>query len=265
MNSAHSNNDMAIEVSKARPMGSAQLAGLSCTIGRSERLVLLGPDNELLARYMKMMAGMEPCGTGLVGLYGEDSARMGVSRRRELRRQVGYVPQALPLLSVVNGRQNLMLAARYHGVGDDAELEVRASELLQALPDVHQHDNLPAYMSERLHRLLVLARPLMLEPDLLFIENPLHGLDHADRTMVREFLCWIHQRWQTGLVVSTDDVAFSLGFGARIMYCDGETNIMFDSPAQLLRSKLPALKLMLLQQNNIDSIDAPNIADRPSV
>jgi|GEM_PF-3006908 len=259
MNSADSDSEMAIEVSEARPMGFGQLAGLSCSIGPGERLVLLGPDNELLARYMKMMAGMEPCGTGSVRLYGEDSARMGVSRRRELRCQVGYVQQAIPLLSVVNGRQNLILAARYHGVGDEAELEARASELLQLLPDAHQHDNLPAYMSERLHRLFVLARPLMLEPDLLFIENPLHGLDHADRAMVGEFLSWIHHRGKTGLVMSTDDVAFSLGFNGRILYCDGESSAMYDSPAELLRSKLPALETMLLQQKIMRPIDAKKL------
>ena len=238
-----------IEAVNARPMGFSNLTGLDCSIRDDDRVMLLGPDNDMLSRYMKILAGVEPSASGTVLIDGQDTSSMDNAGRRRLRSRIGYVPQAVPLLSVISGRQNMMLAARYHALADEAVLVKRANALLNDLPEASQHDNLPAYMSERLRRLLALARPLMLEPQVLFIENPLHGLDHADRAIIEAYLLSLQRDRRMALVISSDDLGLALRFGGRLLFCDGDRSMMFASARDMERVDLVSLRSMQAQQN----------------
>jgi ABC-type sulfate/molybdate transport systems ATPase subunit len=251
-----------LDARDARPMGYAAMAGIDCQLSANQRLVLLGPDSALLARYMKMLAGVEPCASGRVVVGGVDSAGLNVATRRELRKRVGYVAQDTRLLSVISGRQNLMLAARYHALDNEKALARRAAGLLDGMPDPQQHDNLPAYMAPRLRCLLKLARALMLEPALLLVENPWYGLDHADRQVVADWLLHVQRERGFALVVSTDDLACSCRADSAVLVCDGQHVERFDDAAALAASASATVRDMFARHNLcVPMKDPKNLSD----
>ena len=166
--------------------------------------VLLANDEERLVRYLQMVAGVIPAARGTVTLQG--AAPEGTEYGgRELRRRVGYVTPRAPLLSVLDGVRNVMLPALYHSLATEEQVMPKVQALLEQMGPGYDHHALPAFMPALQQRMLLLARALILEPQLLFIEQPLLGLDNRSRDRLRDYMVTAVAPRATALVVACND------------------------------------------------------------
>lgn len=168
-------------------------------------VVLVGPERGRLELWLRALAGLAPPAAGNLRLLGQAPGEGGAQDGQWLRRQVGYVTPAVPLLSILGGLRNVMLPALYHRLAPEREVERRARTLLGEIAYDADHDALPAYMSELQRRHLLIARALILEPRLLLLEQPLAGLDLAAAEQLREYLvAKVRPRVELLLVVAND-------------------------------------------------------------
>ncbi len=181
----------------------AEDAPLDLSIGAG-LTVLLANDEERLVRYLRMVAGVMPPLRGEVTLLGAAPAAEEYGGR-ELRRRVGYVTPRAPLLSVLDGVRNVMLPALYHQLVTEQAVTPKVQQLLEQMGGEYDHRALPAFMPELQQRLLLLARALILEPALLFIEQPLLGLDNRSRVRLREYILSVAAPSVRALVVASND------------------------------------------------------------
>ena len=238
-----------ISAQQARPKSSdgQTLPCLSCEIQAGKMVFLTGSQYSISLPYLQLLAALQPPESGRLTILGNDSGSISSTQRLQLRQQTGFVLQGGPLLSVISGFENLMLAARYHQRGEESELRQKAEGLLSEFPLKANYQQLPAYMNKLQRRLLAIARPLMLDPLLLFIDSPFDGLDHHDRVIVARYLTNIAHNHQLTLIVCSDDLYFAHSLADQIIFCDSDESLVFDSWQGFQQSKRESIALLFNQ------------------
>jgi ABC-type transporter Mla maintaining outer membrane lipid asymmetry ATPase subunit MlaF len=175
-----------IEARQVIPAG--ETAAFTLCLQRHDALCLIGPDSTRLCAYLRTLAGVEPPQQGELLLFGQCLTTLDKRRWREQRQQLGFVARNAPLLSVLRGLDNVMLPALYHKRLSPSEARARATALLAQTGcsgDIHQ---LPAYLSQQQRLQLAIARATILDPAVLFIEQPFAGLSLAEQEPIYHYL-----------------------------------------------------------------------------
>lgn len=152
-----------------------------------------------------------------------------------LRTQVAFIPFDFALLSAASSLQNVLLAPRYHGLGDPATLADEASELLQRLaPGLDMHC-LPAALRRDEQYKVALARALILKPAVLMLDSPFSFFDHREKARMQDFLLE-QQAGGLAIVQVTHDLPFVFAHAERILFPTRTGVHTFDSKQAIIDS-----------------------------
>jgi ABC-type sulfate/molybdate transport systems ATPase subunit len=134
-------------------------------------------------------AGLLPLAAGQLVWRGRAFADMTSNERIELRRRIGFVfSDGGRLFDHLTVAQNVGLPLTYHrNCGWDAVAE-DVSRLLDVLGISALADARPRQMTRNHRQRAALARALALRPEVLFLDNPLAGLDARESRWLRSFL-----------------------------------------------------------------------------
>jgi ABC-type multidrug transport system ATPase subunit len=238
-----------VEVRGAAPVAEAARFDLAITSGRC---CLLGSDEPLTIEYLRMLAGVVPAHCGEITLLGEvppDEPCGGAA----LRRRVGYVTPRAPLLSVLDGVRNVVLPALYHKVAPEAQVDKLCQELLDEMGEAGDHRLLPAFMPELQRRMLLIARALILQPQLLFIEQPLLGLDSVPRDKLRDYICGPVAQRVRALVIASNDPLLA-GGAEHLVFVSRQGVKAYDGWQALLASGETGVQEFLEQERRVCSV-----------
>jgi len=143
-------------------------------------VILTGESGHGKSTLLRLLAGLEkPWGTPQekVFLFGEDLWDIRKRRLRELRRQAGFVFQNSALISNMTVEQNIAVPLRYHTDLDEDEIREKARFWCDRLLLSGHEGKRPALLSLGMQRRAAVARAMSMEPRLLFMDEPLAGLD----------------------------------------------------------------------------------------
>jgi len=144
---------------------------------------LLGPNGAGKTTLIRILTTLMRQNSGEASVEGLDTR----SRGREIRRIIGVVPQENSLDRYLTARENLELHARLHGVPAD-RYRRRIDELLELMGLAGRRDDFPDSFSGGMQRRLVVARALLHEPRVLFLDEPTTGLDPQSRRAVWDYV-----------------------------------------------------------------------------
>jgi ABC-2 type transport system ATP-binding protein len=153
-----------------------------------------------------------------------------------VQRRSGVVTESLSLYERFSGRYNLSFYARLYGVGDgDASARI---EELSALLDFQSYldDPVETYSTGMKKRLL-LARALLHDPDVLFLDEPTNGLDPQAARMVVDHVDAISREEDVTVFLCTHDLQVAEQLATRIFFLDEGEIVTTGTPAEL-RSEL---------------------------
>ncbi len=179
---------------------------------------IVGPPNSGKTAWLRTLAAVDPPASGELTLAGQDAVRLSREAWRRLRPRVAYVGAGAPLLSVVRGLANVTLAAHYHQTGDNAAIRAKAMVLLKRLGWRGPLDVLPAYLEEHQRLLLALARCLILDPLILFLQEPFRMMDVAGWHPFGSVLIDLARERGLAQVVATHHLPFVRRYSDRILF-----------------------------------------------
>ena len=204
--------------------------GVSFEVGSGEVFGLLGPNGAGKTTTVGMLTTrVRPTG-GEAMIDGVDVAVEPV-RARSL---FAVVPQRSNLDRSISIRRNLTFHAAYHGV-PAAQAEARADELLGQFGLRDRGDVKPDMFSGGQAQRVMIARALMHEPKVLFLDEPTTGLDPAARLFVWDRLRELHGR-QVTLILTTHDMHEAANLASRVGIMDHGKLLALDTPEALMRS-----------------------------
>lgn len=157
--------------------------GLSFALRRGECYGLLGPNGAGKTTALRLCLGLTTPDSGQITLVGKSIPLDA----RPARLKVGVVPQSDNLDPDFTVAENLMVFGRYFGIPD--------TDIANRIPKLLEFSNLTAKGNARIGELsggmkrrLTLARALINDPDLIFMDEPTTGLDPQARHMIWERL-----------------------------------------------------------------------------
>jgi len=173
------------------------VCGLDLEVQPGECFGLLGPNGAGKTTTLRLCLGLIPPDSGEITLLDEAIPALA----RKARKRVGVVPQADNLDPDFTVAENLLVYGRYFGLGG-AAVEARIPELLHFAGLAGRADAGINTLSGGMKRRLTLARALVNDPKLIFMDEPTTGLDPQARHLIWERLRQLIQEGKT-LVLTT--------------------------------------------------------------
>ncbi len=159
------------------------LDDFSLEVERGAIFGLLGPNGAGKTTLIRILTTLMRQSSGDVSIEGLDPRTHG----REIRSLIGVVSQENSLDRYITARENLELHARLHGM-ESNRYRRRINELLELMGLATRQHDMPDTFSGGMQRRLVVARALLHEPRLLFLDEPTTGLDPQSRRAVWEYI-----------------------------------------------------------------------------
>jgi ABC-2 type transport system ATP-binding protein len=204
--------------------------GISFSVAPGEVFGLLGPNGAGKTTTVGMLTTRVRPTAGTATVGGIDVGSHPVQARGRL----AVVPQRSNLDRSISIRRNLTFHAAYHGVSA-ADAEARADQLLEQFGLRERGDVKPDMFSGGQSQRVMIARALMHEPQVLFLDEPTTGLDPAARLFVWDRLRELRDRGVT-LILTTHDMHEAGTLADRVGIMDRGKLLALDTPASLKAS-----------------------------
>ncbi|MBN9463609.1 MAG: ATP-binding cassette domain-containing protein [Burkholderiales bacterium] len=208
--------------------GVEALAGLDFGVRAGECFGLLGPNGAGKSTALKAILGLIEPDAGRIRLLGLDIP----AQARQARARAGVVPQADALDPDFTVAENLLVFGRYFGLARSV-LDARLEPLLEFAGLAHKRDAKIDALSGGMRRRLTLARALVNDPDVLFLDEPTTGLDPQARHLIWERLRQLLARGKT-IVLTTHFMEEAERLCNRVAIIDHGRRIALDAPASLV-------------------------------
>jgi ABC-2 type transport system ATP-binding protein len=171
---------------------------IDLTVEPREIFGLLGPNGAGKTTTIKILTTLIPATEGHAEVAGYDV----LNQPADVRRAIGYVPQLLSAEGALTGWENLLISARLHRVPRE-ERPARIAQALAFMNLTEAGDRLVSTYSGGMVRRLELARALLHEPVVLFLDEPTIGLDPIAREAVWQHVAALRDRLGTTIVMTT--------------------------------------------------------------
>jgi ABC-2 type transport system ATP-binding protein len=192
-------------------------------VGQGEILGFLGPNGAGKSTTVKMLTGQLLPKEGRATLLGLDVAR----QPKQVQAQIGVCFEITNLYESMSGVENLKLFARLFGVRD-----FDADALLQRVGlDGRGKDKVEGYSKGMKQRLMV-ARALVNQPRILFLDEPTEGLDPASAQAIRGVILEEQARGAT-VFLTTHDMHEADMLCQRVAFIDQGKIVALDTPHAL--------------------------------
>ena len=202
--------------------------GVDLDVAPGECFGLLGPNGAGKTTTLRLCLGLTYPDAGTIELLGEPVP----ARAREARSRVGVVPQFDNLDPDFTVAENLLVYGRYFGMSR-ATVAARVPELLEFAGLAGRADARINTLSGGMKRRLTLARALINDPQLLFMDEPTTGLDPQARHLIWERLRRLTQEGKT-LVLTTHFMEEAERLCHRLAIMDRGRLISVGSPRALI-------------------------------
>src|SRR5437016_9866608 len=216
------------------------LEGISFEVPRGEFFGLLGPNGAGKTTTIGILTTRVLPTGGVARIEEIDVARNPVA----VKRRIGVVPQVNNLDRSLTAREILLFHAEYFGV-PKAVRESRALQLLERFELSNRGDEKIIGFSGGMVQRLKIARALMHDPAILFLDEPTTGLDPQSRRAMWDMLSELNAKGQT-ILLTTHYMEEADQLCERAAIIDHGKLLALDSPAQLKRS-VPGGYLIELQ------------------
>lgn len=226
-----------VDLRKSYGSGAARnmvVDGLSFCLRRGECYGLLGPNGAGKTTTLRLCLGLTAPDEGTITLIG----RSIPDEARAARSRVGVVPQADNLDPDFTVVENLLVFGRYFGMRDE-EVRARIPGLLEFANLTSKKDALIGELSGGMKRRLTLARALINDPDLIFMDEPTTGLDPQARHMIWDRLKTLLGQGKT-IVLTTHFMDEAERLCDRLAVIDHGKMIAEGSPRELIMQHIEA-------------------------
>ncbi len=166
------------------------LRGVSFTVREGEIFGFVGPNGAGKTTTLKVLMGLIRADAGRATVLGHDV------RETEYRNQVGFLPEAPYFYDYLTGREFLHFYARVCGVSRSSRSR-RVDTLLEWVGLAHAaKERLRTYSKGMLQRIGI-AQALVHDPKVVFLDEPMSGLDPIGRKEIRDLIVRLQSEGKT--------------------------------------------------------------------
>ncbi len=205
--------------------------GISFAVEHGEMFGLLGPNGAGKSTLIRMMTTLIEPTSGTARVNGFD-VRTSANAVRQI---IGVIPQAATTDLDLSAEENLLIFAKLYGVPRDRRTRV-IRELLEAVELGQWGDKPVKTLSGGMRRRLEIARGLVHQPKVFFLDEPTTGLDPVSRVTVWEMLSRLKKERDLTILLTTHYMDEADKLCDRIAIVDHGKLVALDTPFKLKAS-----------------------------
>jgi ABC-2 type transport system ATP-binding protein len=212
--------------------------GLSFSVSHGEIFGLLGPNGAGKSTLIRMLTTLVPPSSGTARVNNFDIVRQANS----VRQSIGVIPQAMTSDLELSAVENLTIFSKLYGIPREQRKKI-IPQLLEEV-DLTQWADKPIKMfSGGMRRRLEIARGLVHQPRIFFLDEPTTGLDPVSRVGVWEMLARLKRERDLTIIVTTHYMDEADKLCDRIAIVDHGKLAALDSPLKL-KASIPGKNIL---------------------
>ncbi len=181
---------------------------ISLHVQEGETLVVLGRSGVGKSVLIKCMIRLLEPDNGEVNILNEDVLKIPDGRDLDkFRRKVGFLFQSGALYDSMTVRENLRFPLeRQPDAPEEEEIVRRVEDVLEGVGLSDTQEKMPAELSGGMKKRIALARSLIMQPEVMFYDEPTTGLDPITSTEISELIREMKERYETTSLIITHDM-----------------------------------------------------------
>lgn len=207
------------------------LNGVDFTIYKGEFCSIVGTSGSGKSTLLNMLAGLEKPTKGEIVIAGEHMEQKSENQLVRFRREhIGFIFQSFNLMPTMNAIENVALPLTFQGM--DKKARNKKAEAMLNLVGLTKHKkHRPTQMSGGQQQRVGVARALVVDPEIIFADEPTGNLDSNTSREVMELMKKVVREKKQTLVMVTHD-NYLAGFADRIFHIKDGKIVAIDDNTQ---------------------------------
>ncbi|OGZ18274.1 MAG: macrolide ABC transporter ATP-binding protein [Candidatus Lloydbacteria bacterium RIFOXYC12_FULL_46_25] len=198
------------------------LRGINLTIDKGEFVAIVGPSGSGKSTLLQILGLLDRPTSGTYTFQGKSVDSYSDDEQAELRnRALGFIFQSFNLLPRVSVLENVKLPLAYSSISPKL-WDAQAKKQITAVGLDHRMEHEPAQLSGGERQRVAIARALVINPEIIFADEPTGNLDSASGKNVMNILRRLHEEEGHTVVLITHDKSIARTADRIISIHDGE-------------------------------------------
>ena len=197
------------------------LKGVSFDIYENEIVSIMGGSGSGKSTLLRQIMALDRAGDGDILILGKSLRRVGHSEMHGLRKSIGVAFQGGAMFNSMTVGENLKLPLREHAKLAEEQMNIMVRMKLAFVNlDPATADKLPSELSGGMLKRAAMARAIMMDPKLLFCDEPSAGLDPAVSASLDDLILSLRDAMAMTIVVVTHERESAFKISDRIIMLD---------------------------------------------
>jgi phospholipid/cholesterol/gamma-HCH transport system ATP-binding protein len=231
------------------------LDDVSFEVREGEIFVIMGGSGSGKSTLLRHVMGLEVPTSGTVRVLGKDVAALTDGEAFELRRRMGVAFQSGALFSSMTVGENIMLPLEELADLDPTTMQIMMRMKLELVDLAGFEDLMPSELSGGMAKRAAMARAIVMDPKILFCDEPSSGLDPAVASALDELILKLRDAMHMTIVVVTHELESAFKIADRIAVLDDGRLLAVDVPDVIRQSPLEPIQNLIHRRPEDAPID----------
>lgn len=231
------------------------LKNVSLTVKPGEIFVIMGGSGSGKTTLLNHLLGLLRPTSGTVRVLGQDINAIGALERQALRTRIGVAFQSGALFSSMSVGDNIALPLREHTRLDETTIGIVTRLKLEVVSLAGFEHLMPAELSGGMVKRAAFARAIVMDPRLLFCDEPSAGLDPVVASSIDDLILRLRDAMGMSIVVVTHDLDSTFKIADRICVLDKGEVLALDTVEAIRNSPNERIQNLLNRRTEQAEID----------
>ena len=223
---------------------------------KGEIMVIMGGSGSGKSTLLRHLIGIEAATSGCIRLLGQDIARLKSRDLQALRRKIGVAFQGGALFSSMSVEDNIKLPLRELTGLDGKTMDIMARLKLELVNLSGFGGLMPSELSGGMLKRAAVARAIVMDPALLFFDEPSAGLDPVVSSALDDLIRMLRDSMNMTIVVVTHELASAFQIADRITVLDQGRVLAVDTVEGIRNSDVERIQNLLNRRAELPSADS---------
>lgn len=238
------------------------LHDISLNVRHGEILAVMGHSGSGKTTLFRHLLGLKAPSSGSIRILGKDLAGLRKKELYQLRRRMGVAFQNGALFSSMSVRENVELPLREHTRLDSNTIRIMTRMKLDFMRLAEHEHLMPSQLSGGMLKRAGLARAVIMDPELLFFDEPSAGLDPVTGAELDRLILKLRHALNMTIVIITHELHSVFSVADRITVLDDGRLIMTGTRDEIRASTDRRITDMLDRKPREEEINADEYLDK---
>ena len=238
------------------------LDDISFQARQGEIMVIMGGSGSGKSTLLRHLLGLHQPTSGSIKLLGKDITRLSADEMYDLRKNMGVAFQGGALFNSMTVGENVELPLREHTKLDENTMRIMSRMKLEVVNLAGFENLMPSELSGGMIKRAALARAIVMDPRLLFFDEPSAGLDPVVSAELDELILILRDAMNMTIVVVTHELESAFKIADRITVLDQGRILMSDTVAAVRASTNERIQSLLNRTPRNEAINPDEYMER---